>query len=204
LIGPSDLQRILQATAPAVPCAVRVPGLDATWLKKCLDCGPAGIIVPNIQSASDAAAAVRLCKYPPEGNRSVGIARAQGYGKTFETYVKDANAQIAIILQIEHIEAVGRIDEILAVPGIDAVFIGPYDLSASMEKTGQISDAEVQRAIETVRARASSAGVAQGIFAVSSDAARSSLEAGYTLLAVGLDSLLIGGAARDVLDALRS
>ncbi len=131
-----DAQVILQAASIQTPCLIRVPNLDEIWIKKVLDIGPAGIIIPQVQTAEQAKLAVQLCKYPPEGVRSVGIARAQGYGPKFQEYVSTANKNTAVVIQIEHKDAVNNIDDIVKVPGIDCLFVGPYDLSASMEKPG--------------------------------------------------------------------
>jgi 2-dehydro-3-deoxyglucarate aldolase/4-hydroxy-2-oxoheptanedioate aldolase len=193
-----DAQRIVQTIAPQMPCCVRVPSNDEFWIKKALDIGPSGIIVPQVKTAADAEQAVRFCKYPPDGIRSVGIARAQGYGETFKTYVESANQQIAVILQIEHIDAVDEIATILSVPGIDCIFVGPYDLSGSMGKIGHIGDSDVQDAISTVRKHTTQTGVSLGIFGADSEAVRPFIEAGYNLIAVGMDTMLIGKAAKEI------
>ena len=126
-----DVEIILQTATPRTPCVVRVPSNDGVWIKKALDIGAAGIILPNVCTTEEAERAVQLCKYPPEGARSVGIARAQGYGDKFQEYVSSANDDIAVIIQVEHIDAVENIQNLIKVPGIDSLFIGPYDLSAS-------------------------------------------------------------------------
>ena len=199
-LGIRDAQRILQA-ASSTPCVIRVPSNDEVWIKKALDTGPAGIMIPQVRSAADAAQAVRFCKYPPLGQRSVGIARAHGYGAQFETYVATANEGTAVIVQIEHIDAVDRIQEILGVAGIDGLFIGPYDLSASMGKTGQVDEPSVRKAIARVRRAAQQAGMPLGIFGATVEAVEPYIENGYTLVAVGMDSLLIGNAAGSIAGA---
>ncbi len=198
-----EAQAILQTADQALACLIRVPVNQEDWIKKSLDTGADGIIIPQIQTAESAARAVSLCKYPPEGTRSVGIARAHGFGARFDQYMADANDEITVILQIEHIHAVENIDTILAVPGIDAVFIGPYDLSASMGKTGRVTDAGVQQAIASVKAKADQAGIPTGIFGATPDAVKPYIDAGHTLIAVGMDTLLMGSALRDMVDALR-
>jgi len=199
-LGIRDAQRILQA-ASSTPCVIRVPSNDEVWIKKALDTGPAGIMIPQVRSAADAAQAVRFCKYPPFGQRSVGIARAHGYGAHFETYVATANEGTAVIVQIEHIDAVDRIQEILGVAGIDGLFIGPYDLSASMGKTGQVDEPSVRKAIARVRRAAKQAGMPLGIFGATVEAVEPYIENGYTLVAVGMDTLLIGKAAGSIAGA---
>jgi len=197
----TDAQGILQTVAPSVPCLVRVPANDEAWIKKALDIGAAGIVVPQVKSVDDAQRAVRQCKYPPEGLRSVGIARAQGYGTHFQAYVQSANEEIAVIVQIEHIDAVNEIDAILDVPGIDCIFVGPYDLSGSMGKMGRVGDPEVQRAISTVRDCTQRVDLPLGIFGASTDAVKPYIQEGYTLIAVGIDTMLIANAASDITSA---
>ena len=197
------LQRMLQAVAGRSPCLVRVPSLDEAWIKKSLDCGADGIIVPHICSADEAEKAVAYCKYPPAGIRSVGLARAQGYGMSFASYLDRANSEVAVVLQIEHIDAVSRIDEIVRVGGVDCLFVGPYDLSASMGMTGRVQDPKVVAAMTTVHRCASAAEVPLGIFVATVDEAPNHIKAGYTLIAVGVDMMLLSGAAQRIVETLR-
>ena len=198
-----SLQRILQAVAGRAPCLVRVPALDEAWIKKSLDSGADGIIVPHICSAAEAQKAVRYCKYPPVGSRSVGLARAQGYGTAFASYLSQANAEISVVLQIEDIDAVSRIEEIVRVAGIDCLFVGPYDLSASMDMTGRVQDPKVVEAITTVRRCASAANIPLGIFVTTVEEAPAHIDAGYTLIAVGVDLMLLSGAAQRIIETLK-
>jgi 4-hydroxy-2-oxoheptanedioate aldolase len=201
-LGIKDAQGILQAATTQIPCVIRVPLNDEIWIKKSLDIGASGIIVPQILTAEEADQAVRWCKYPPEGNRSFGIARAQGYGANFKTYVDCANADIAVILQIEHITAVENIETIVGVPGIDCLFIGPYDLSVSMGKMGQVNDPDIQDAITRVKQCADKANIPTGIFGASPEAVRPYIEDGFTLIAIGIDTMIFGDAARKITHAL--
>lgn len=202
-MGIRETQAILQAASPALGCLVRVPVNQEDWIKRSLDTGADGIIIPQIQSADSAARAIRQCKYPPEGTRSVGIARAHGFGTRFDQYIAEANDDIAIVLQIEHIQAVENIDAIVDVPGIDVLFIGPYDLSASMGKTGRVTDSDVQQAIATVKAKADQAGIPTGIFGATPAAVKPYVAAGYNLIAVGMDTMLLGNVFRDLIAQLR-
>jgi 2-dehydro-3-deoxyglucarate aldolase len=199
-LGIKDAQAILQAVLPQVPCVVRVPLNDEIWIKKSLDIGASGIVVPQILSAEEAARAVRWCKYPPEGSRSVGIARAQGYGSRFNQYVATANMDTAVILQIEHIAAIQNIEAIIGIPGIDCLFIGPYDLSASMGKMGQVNDPDVQHAISKVKKCADDASIPTGIFGITPEAVKPYIEDGYTLIAIGIDTMIFGEAAKKIVD----
>lgn len=197
-----DAQAILQAASPRAACVIRVPFNDETWIKKSLDIGASGIIVPQIQSAKEAAQAVRWCKYPPEGSRSVGIARAQGYGADFNAYVDSANIETTVILQIEHINAIHNIASIVNIPGIDCLFIGPYDLSASMGKTGRVNDPEVRAAISEVKTCADAADIPTGIFGTTPEAVRPYIDDGFTLIAINVDTMILGEAAKKIVAAL--
>lgn len=198
-----EAQKILQAAGPDCPCMVRVPAADDVWIKKALDIGASGIIAPQVNSATDAEAIVRLCKYPPGGTRSVGIGRAHKYGLAFNAYMDRANNETAVILQAETTQALNNISDIVKVSGIDAIFIGPYDLSASLGKTGQLTDPEVTKAIETIAATCQSAGIRQGIFTSTADAMKPYVQQGFTLLAVGTDGLHMAQSAGGVLKRLK-
>ena len=202
-MGIRDAQAAMQAAAGQLPCVVRVPGNDEVWIKRALDIGAAGIIAPNVRSAEAARQVVRLCKYPPEGERSVGIARAQGYGEAFQAYVSTANEAVAVIIQIEHVDAVAAIEEIIAVAGIDAVFVGPYDLSASMDKMGLTTDPAVQDAIRRVKQSTRAAKIPIGIFGPTAESVKPYIQDGYTLIAVGTDTLMLVKAAKNITGALK-
>ncbi len=160
-----DVQRMVQAAAGRTGCIVRVPSNEPIWISKALDLGADGLIFPHINTAGEASACVRAALYPPLGSRSIGIARAQGYGVRVRETVEKANAGITLIAQAEHIDAARNIESILEVPGIDAVFIGPFDLSASLGIPGRTDDVRVQDAIGTVLSAARIKHVPAGIFA---------------------------------------
>jgi 2-keto-3-deoxy-L-rhamnonate aldolase RhmA len=199
----TDAQAILQAAAPQTPCVIRVPSIEDVWFKKTLDIGAAGIIVPNVRTTEEAERAVQFCQYPPAGTRSVGIARAQGYGDRFQEYLASANDAIAVIIQIEHIDAVQHIEDIVRVSGIDSLFVGPYDLAASMGKMGRPDDPEVQDAILRVKRAAETVKRPLGIFAPTAEAVQPYIQTGYTLVAVGIDTLLLGDAAKTITALLK-
>lgn len=201
--GILEVQRLLQA-AGNCPAVVRVPSHDEVWIKKVMDTGPDGILVPHVNTPEETRHIIRCCKYPPLGRRSVGIARAQGYGMSFQDYMQNANDRVSVIIQIEHIDGVRNFDEIVQVPGVDAVFIGPYDLSGSMNKTGQVRDPEVEKAVETVRQKAAQADLPVGIFGVDADAVRSRIAEGYTLIACGIDAMFLGRAVSSMVQSLKS
>ena len=198
-----DVQRILQCIQGRCPCIVRVPSGDELWIKKFLDIGADGIIVPLVNSAEEAQKIIRFCKYPPDGSRSVGISRAHGYGMKFREYVDFANDSIAVIIQIEHVDAVRNIHSIVQVPGIDGIFVGPYDLSGSMGKVGKVDDQEVQQNIEIVKTACMNAGVPVGIFGFDVECVKSHIDKGYTLIAVGMDTVFLGKTAQETVKALQ-
>ena len=201
-MGMRDAQALLQAAGPRCPCLVRVPAGEEVWIKKALDIGAAGLIVPQVHSAEQAGQVVRLCKYPPQGIRGVGVARAQGYGGRFGEYVAAANEELAVVIQAESAEAVRNIEAIVAVPGIDAVLVGPYDLSTSLGKPGALADPEVRSAIARVTETCLKAGVRLGAFGADAPAVQPFIDQGFTLIAAGMDTLFLSGAASNLLSAL--
>jgi 2-keto-3-deoxy-L-rhamnonate aldolase RhmA len=200
-LGVSDVQRILQAVGKDFPCLVRIPVSDEAWIKKVLEAGPAGIIVPHVNTAEEAKRILKWSKYPPEGSRSVGISRAQGYGLDLQEYMKSANESIAIVLQAEHIDAVHNLNSILELPRISAIFVGPYDLSGSIGKLGEVIDPEVQGLIKQVQTTCTQANIPTGIFGVNAEAVKTYIDWGFSLIAVGTDTSFL---SKSVLDTLRS
>jgi 2-dehydro-3-deoxyglucarate aldolase len=201
-LGTLDLQRLLQG-AGSTPGVVRVASSAEVPIKKALDIGAAGIIAPLVNSAEQAAQVVRWAKYAPLGTRGVGIGRAHGYGAKFQEYVQQANEHVAVIVQTEHIDAVNNIEAIVQVAGVDAVFVGPYDLSASLGHLGEVRHPEVVAAIEHVTQVCQSAQLPLGIFGLSAEAVKPYIERGYTLITVGVDTVLMGNAARQLLEQVR-
>ena len=198
-----ELAAILQAVSRDVACLVRVPEAAEVPIKKALDLGAAGIIVPQVNTAEQAADVVRFARYPPDGARGVGLARAHGYGMRFREYVESANAEIAVVVQAEHTRAVDNIEAIARVPGVDAVLLGPYDLAASLGKMGQVDDPVVVAAIRRVTEACTAAGMPLGYFGVTAAAVAPYVERGYTLIVAGVDTLFLGQAAKTLLADLR-
>jgi 2-keto-3-deoxy-L-rhamnonate aldolase RhmA len=199
----ADAANILQTARDDCSCIIRVPSNDETWIKRCLDLGPDGIIIPQVNSGNAIKQVIASACYPPLGTRSVGIGRAHDYGFNFDEYITSAHEKTAIIPQIEHIEAVNNLEEILAVKGIDGIFIGPYDLSGSMGMPGQVNHPEVAAKIAKVKQRASKIGVALGIFAASPDSASAYIKNGYTLIALGIDTMVFGAGVKDRIEQAR-
>jgi 2-keto-3-deoxy-L-rhamnonate aldolase RhmA len=198
-----EILAILQAVGDRAACLVRVPGAEEPPIKKALDLGAEGIIVPQVNTVEQAASVVRFARYAPAGSRGVGLARAHGYGLRFQEYLEAANQRVTVIVQAEHARAVENIESIVAVEGIDAVLLGPYDLAASLGKMGRIDDPAVTDAIDHVTRTCQAAGVRLGYFGISAQAIRPYMERGYTMIAAGVDTLFLAGAARRLLEELR-
>ena len=194
--NPQQAQSMLQAAYPT-PCLIRVPSGEEIWLKKALDIGAAGVIVPQVHNATQAKKIIANCKYSPAGKRGIGIGRAHKYGIDFERYLKNANDETAIVLQAESSEAVENIEKIVTVKGVDAILVGPYDLSASLGKAGEIDHPIVQSAINRIIDSCQSAKISMGIFGVDSAAVLPYKERGFNLLTVGTDTLFLINSAKE-------
>jgi len=203
LLDLGAVQRVVQAVGERCPCLIRVPVNEEAWIKKALDIGSAGLIFPHLNTPEEAASVVRLSQYPPQGARSMGMARAQGYGARFDEYLASANKETTLVAQIEHIDAVRNIDGILDVPGIDAAFIGPYDLSASLNKAGRVADPDVVEAIGLVRKACEARGKPIGIFVRDTETAAKALMGGFSLVCVGMDVTLFSKTASQVVKELK-
>jgi len=184
---------------------VRIGENNPTLIKRVMDAGVYGIIVPNVNSADEAAAAVNAVRYPPNGKRGVGLYRAQGYGFSFKDYLHWLENESIVIVQIEHIDAVKNIDEIFSVSGIDAFIIGPYDLSGSLGKPGDFNDMEVKDAIETTLRSGEKHGIIAGFHSVSSDPSEALKykKKGFKLLGFSLDSIFLGDSVISSLNKLK-
>ncbi len=201
--GTLELQRVMQGAGREMPCIVRIP-IGAEWMiKQALDSGAAGILVPMVNSAEQAEQIVRWAKYPPMGSRGVGAARAHRYGLEFAEYVARANDETVVVIQAEHIEAVNHIEQIVEVAGIDAVFVGPYDLSASLGRTGDVAHPDVVAAIKRVTTACQRKGLPLGIFGASAAALKPYLQQGYTLIAASTDTMVFTTAACKMLADVR-
>jgi 2-keto-3-deoxy-L-rhamnonate aldolase RhmA len=200
-IDVSEVLRLIIAIEQrsAVPL-VRLAWNDPIQAKAVLDSGAAGVLVPMVNTKADAKLTVQMTKYPPLGSRGVGLARAQGYGEYFDEYVKNANDDTLLIVQIEHKDAVANIEEILSVPGIDGTFIGPYDLSLSLGIPGQIGHPEVLAAKRKVLDATLAHGLIAGVHFVQPNTAaedcRRAVAEGYRFIALGTDILFLGDSAR--------
>jgi len=199
-----DAQRLIQAVGGRCPCVIRVPENKEVWIKKALDTGCNGIVIPQVKTAEEARKAVEWCLYPPEGKRSVGVSRAHEYGMKFQDYVSRINKELVIILQAEHIESVQNIASITAVPGIDVVFIGPFDLSGSMNLLGQITHPHVQNAIKTIKQQCSISNIPAGIFTIDTDSAKKAIADGFSFIALNMDAAFLWNYSQSILKDIRN
>jgi len=200
----SDLAHILRAIAatPAEP-VVRLAWNDQVLVKRVLDAGAATIMLPFIQTVAEAEAAVRFAKYSPLGTRGVAaVHRASRFGAAAD-YLKRANDETCVIVQLETPEAVALLPDIARLPGIDAVFVGPGDLAASMGHIGEIGHGAVQEKIAEAARMAREAGKPIGIVGPNPEMVRRFQDYGYSFTAVASDIAMMTGRARDWLGELR-
>jgi 2-dehydro-3-deoxy-L-rhamnonate aldolase len=192
--APNTIQTVLgqlQAVAPypAHPVVRPLEG-DTALLKQVLDIGAQTVLVPMVDTAEDAKRMVAALRYPPTGQRGVGasIARASRWGRVSD-YMAKAESELCLLVQVESREALGNLDEILAVEGVDGVFIGPADLSASMGHPDDAGHPEVQTAIEDCLRRIRAAGKGAGTLCTDPVAARKCIEWGANFVAVAVDTV---------------
>ena len=203
----ADIQSLILAMdGKDCPAIVRLTSNDPNQIKSVLDAGATGIMVPSVNTAGDAEAAVRYSYYPPKGVRGVGLARAQGYGADFPSYVDWLSNHAVVVVMIEHHDAVNNIDEILDVEGVDAFIIGPYDLSASMGMPGETTHPKVQQAIARVLHAGMAHDKAGGIHVVEPDREElcRQIDSGYRFLGYGLDIRILDSMCRRDLGEIRS
>jgi 4-hydroxy-2-oxoheptanedioate aldolase len=194
----------LQAIAGTGAAAVtRVPWNDTVMVKRALDIGAQTLMFPMIQTAEEAKRAVAATRYPPDGIRGIAaVHRGSRYG-TVPGYLKNASAEICVICQIETPSAAARIEEIAAVPGVDALFVGPGDLSGAMGHLGDIAHPAVQAALAECAAKAKRLGMPCGIVGPNPDMVGKFVAMGYSYVAVASDMGMMVGRATEFLAALR-
>jgi len=187
------------------PPLVRLSANDPVQIKRVMDAGAHGVIVPMVNRAPEAEAAVAAVRYPPAGGRGVGLARAQGYGASFAQYRQWLETEAVVIVQIEHITAVENLEEILAVEGVDGFMVGPYDLSGSLGRPGDFEHPEMLAAMERILAAAGRSGKPAGLHVVEPDPAELKRRAdeGYRLLAYSVDIRMLDVACRQGLKRLK-
>jgi 4-hydroxy-2-oxoheptanedioate aldolase len=208
--GPNDvastLAQLRALDAAGCEAVVRVAQNDPVLLGRALDIGARAVMVPMVDSAEAAAAAVAACRYPPAGRRGVGamVARASRWGRDAD-YAARADGEICVVVQAESRAAMDRLAEIAAVPGVDGVFIGPADLAADLGHPGRPDHPEVRAVMEAGIATIRAAGAAPGILAFDPDAFAGWARLGVTMLGLGADSVVLQRAlaalARQARDA---
>lgn len=182
---------------------VRLSANDPVQIKRVMDAGAHGVIVPMVNSAVEAEQAVAAVCYPPKGQRGVGLARAQGYGASFDRYLDWVNRDTVVIVQVEHIEAVNNLESILSVEGVDGFIIGPYDLSGSLGIPGQFDHPLMKKAMQRIETVGAASGKAPGIHVIEpkSDELKSRIEQGYRFVAYSVDIRMLDCACRRALEA---
>ncbi|MGL4309192.1 MAG: aldolase/citrate lyase family protein [Paracoccaceae bacterium] len=178
---------------------VRLPDGDPVKIKQALDIGAQTLLIPMVDSAEQAEMLVRATRYPPEGFRGVGssLARASRFS-AIPDYLTTANREICLLLQVESVRGLAALDDILAVPGVDGVFIGPSDLAADMGHLGNTSVPELRIAVFDALTRIRKAGRIAGVLATTPDFIDGCKAAGANFVGVGIDVLLFAGALRDL------
>lgn len=201
--GPNDLRSMLgalQAVAPHPSHPVlRIPQGDTALIKQVLEIGATTLLVPMVESAEQARELVAATRYPPRGVRGVGsgLARSSRWS-AYPRYLHEADDGICLLVQVETVSALAQIDAIAAVDGVQGVFIGPADLSASMGHLGNPGHPDVRSAIDAAIGRILAAGKAPGILTVDETLARHYIDLGARFVAVGVDATLFARATRDL------
>jgi 2-keto-3-deoxy-L-rhamnonate aldolase RhmA len=202
----SLLGHLIAAKAGGAPAMVRVPSSDTWLIKRVLDSGAEGIIVPQVRSKQEVESAVAACRYSPLGNRGWGPRRPADYGRRpLSDVVREANEQLFVTVQIENMAAVEHIDEIVRVAGLDSVALGPFDLSGSMGLLGQLDHPKVVEAIQHVIRTAKDAGlyVGYGDQAIASNVVQAAA-LGADWIQCGSDFAYLLKCATELFDAVRS
>jgi len=166
--NPTNLESVtghlIAAKARDTAVLVRVPTSETAYLKRVLDAGADGVVVPQVRSANEVRRVVSDCRYPPQGSRGFGPRRPSNYGRFGgDAYVETMNRDIFVSVQIEHVDAYRDLDEIVTIPGLDSLVIGPMDLSGSMGLLGQFDHPDVVQAMETIIAKSREAGLFIGM-----------------------------------------
>ena len=196
-----DLVRVIESKN-CIPL-VRISENNATLIKRVLDTGAKGIIVPMVNTKEDALKALSAAHYPPAGNRGVGLARAQNYGFGFDLYKNYLEKEIIVIAQIEHINAISELPFILDTD-IDAIIIGPYDISASMGYPGAFSRTDYKQNIERILTASTMFKKSAGMHIIQPYAKEfKNLDKRYKFIAFSLDTLFFGSKIRDELNATK-
>jgi 2-keto-3-deoxy-L-rhamnonate aldolase RhmA len=195
----SEASNLIQVIdlAGSVPL-MRVGSNDPYLIKRAMDAGAHGVIVPMINDRESAEKAISSMKYPPFGTRGVGLSRAQGYGKSFKEYKKWLETDSIMIIQIEHIDAVNNIEEIFTVKGIDGFIVGPYDLSSSLGFPGEFDHPKVIEALNKIKEFTLKNNILSGYHIIEPDwdLLNEKIKEGYKFIAFSLDIVFFGSACK--------
>lgn len=209
--------RAIEAAPGGTEALVRVAEVDPVRIKRVLDAGPAGVMAPQVNAAAEAEDLVRACRYPAQesdeghtgdgnfrenrdGTRGIAPSRASDYGRRLDEHVRHVAGSLAVIAQIETPEAVANAGEIASVPGIDALFVGPADLSASLGRFRAFDDPEFVDAVRETVTAGNDAGVPVGTLATTDERIDAWLDAGFDFLIVGTDVGFLGAGADRAID----
>ena len=198
-------QLIMTIQSKGLKAYVRVGENNDRIIKRVLDAGADGIIVPMVNNEDEAKKAINSVKYPPHGKRGVGLSRAQDYGFGFENYKNNKAKKIKLIVQIEHIDAINNLDDILSLKEIDGTFIGPYDLSGSMGKPGNYNDDDVIQILKKYESTVKKYDKLVGFHVIKPDHQEDlkKIQKGYNFIGFSLDTLFLGSLARDEIKKIR-
>jgi len=206
-ISHEQSQRIIAASqAEGIPCLPRIATHDEEMVKRLLDSGADGLIIPMINSAEEVQQSISWMSYPPQGIRSYGVARAQGYGMDFDQYVQTWNDTKILIIQIETQQGVERIDEILAFDDVDGVMIGPYDLSGSLGIPGQLDHSSVGEACQKVfqACQKSNTSFGNQIVEPNADNMEQALASGYNFIVLASDVFILWKWSQRIKDDIKT
>lgn len=205
-MSPESMVHLIRAAeVTGMTPITRVTENSETIILRSLDVGTHGIQVPMVNDAAAARLAVRRAKYYPEGMRGVAFPRSSNYGLSpLFDYFKEANDETLVVIQCENLEGLNNLEEIAAVPGIDVIFLGPFDLSQSFGIPGQVEDMRVQEAAARVIQVCREHGKIPGIYCSTAEDARQKADQGFKYIPIGVDSTLIAEAFKRVVDTVKN
>jgi 2-dehydro-3-deoxyglucarate aldolase len=205
-ISEGELPAILQAFngTECIPM-VRVANNDSILIRRALDLGAQGIIVPGVKSKADVTKAENAIYYPPKGERGIGFSKANNYGIGFNEYFKSSNDDVLFVTQIEHEVAVKNINEIFSSDNIDSYIIGPYDLTGSMGIVGEFDNPNYLNNLDIIKKSAVKNGIRSGIHVVSPEVnqLKTAINEGYEFIAYSTDALLMYDRCKTDLNSVR-
>lgn len=200
----AQLEDLLRAKSESVTSIIRVPRNELVYVKQALDVGGYGVMIPMVNNFEEAHAAVSYSKYPPVGVRGTGARRASRYYTKHDEYLKTANSETSVIVQIETEEAVDNFESIISTEGVDGWFVGPNDLAASLGHLGEPSSPVVMEAMDNMLKISEKVGKPGGTLSFNIKQAKSLIEKGFRIMAVGSDDLFLYQASNELLRSFLS